>query len=332
MPDRPDLLLSVLHTQWPGDLPTLVPVLDALGYHRFWTTEHHTPGQSGSPTLAAAVAAGLSTRLRVGTAGVMIQIHSPLTVAEDFRLLETLYPGRLDLGLIRNVPKGLTLPGLLDGRPVRKKEDFAARVEEVVHLARRQDMGRGRLHGTRVGPVAPQPTLPQLWLCGIGPESAALAGRLGMAYAFHHHIHTLRGTGEEGPAVLAAYHAAFMPTPEQPRPYTVVACYGLCAETEAAARAGWDAYFTGQADAPDVLSRTIPAPGFIGTPAQCREQVLALQQRYNADEIVVQMCAPSSAVRLDAYGLLAEASTLPVFPALSTPLQSTLIKEETNHV
>src|ERR1043166_171815 len=108
--------LSVLDISWPGHVPRLVTQLEASGYHRFWTTEHHTLSQSASPTVLAGLAAGMTERIRIGTAGILLKYASPAKVVEDFRLLELFFPGRIDLGIA-----GAGIPAheaiYLDGRP-----------------------------------------------------------------------------------------------------------------------------------------------------------------------------------------------------------------------
>ena len=306
----PPLPLSVIYTQWPGDLPRLVPALDALGYHRFWATEHHAPTQSASPIVATAIAAGLSSRMRVGTAGVMIQAHSPLRVAEDMRLLDTLYPDRVDLGVIRHTPRGLALPGLLDGRTAPDESAYEERVAELARLIRRQSR-RGHLHGSRVGPVSRRRTRPQLWLCGTRSSTARLAGRLGMGFAFHHQINQSRPTPHDGRAVLTAYRDAFVPDDRGSAPRGVVACYGQCADTEADAHAQWIDYAAAQRDKTTASDSAKDAATFLGAPDQCREQLLELRHRYAADELALQTCARPLDARLHGYELLADAFCLP---------------------
>src|SRR5438046_1992473 len=95
------LRLSVIDLQWPGNLEILLPALERLGYYRFWASEHHAAGQSASPTVIAAIAASQTSRIRVGTAGILLNYASPLRIAEDFALLELFFSGRIDLGIAR---------------------------------------------------------------------------------------------------------------------------------------------------------------------------------------------------------------------------------------
>src|SRR5678815_3218521 len=168
------MLLSVLDTLSPIYLPRLVTQLDMLGYHRFWATEHHSPTQSASPTLAACLAAAMTVRIRVGTAGILMKYACPAKVAEDFRLLELYFSGRIDLGIAGASIAHEEL--YLDGRPRPGHESYAMRVRTLVNLV----LGN---HDVVVGPVGP--TVPTLWLCGSSVTSAILAGDLGMHFVCH---------------------------------------------------------------------------------------------------------------------------------------------------
>src|SRR5258705_1780644 len=94
--------LGAIETQSPLALPELARRLEALGYERLWATEHHSPQQSASPAIAAAIAAAVTRQIKVGTAGVMLRYQSPLRTAQDFHLLGALYPGRIECGLNRS--------------------------------------------------------------------------------------------------------------------------------------------------------------------------------------------------------------------------------------
>src|SRR5262245_43034946 len=127
------LRLSVLDTHWPGDLLALLPELDALGYHRFWATEHHSASQSASPMIIATLAAVACPRMRVGTAGVLLNLYNPVSVAHDVRLLEVLFPGRIDLGIASAIPGGAMGVALPDGG---SHSSFATKLRELVRLVR----------------------------------------------------------------------------------------------------------------------------------------------------------------------------------------------------
>lgn len=287
------LALSVLDIQHPGHIPRLVPALDALGFHRYWATEHHSPTQSASPTVAVAIAAGLSRTLRVGSAGVLLRFAGALRVAEDFALLERLYPGRIDLGIAgariaesyeREFEKDVRLA---DG------DAYAERVRRLAALVR----GRSSADGTpRLGYGQ---TRPELWLCGTGTSSALLAASLGFRYAYHHFLgaQPLRDNTPRTEATTA-YREHFVPSAELPEPYVVVAAYGAWGETNRAAGAAWQGRYRN----PDKA----PVPAFVGDTEECCAQLSALGAAYGANELAIDCWGPDLDARL--AGLTAIAS------------------------
>jgi alkanesulfonate monooxygenase SsuD/methylene tetrahydromethanopterin reductase-like flavin-dependent oxidoreductase (luciferase family) len=279
----PMMVLSVLDLLSPAHVPQLTRHLDALGYHRFWATEHHSRTQSASPTLVACLAAAMSSRMRIGTAGILLNYACPAKVAEDFRLLELYFAGRIDLGVAAGGggAAGIADEALyLDGKPRPDRSSFAARVRALVDLVR----------GDLVGPAAA--TRPSLWLCGTSVSSGTLAGELGMQFACHG-----RGTGssDTARAAIAAYRDAYRGPGS---PYAVIAAYGTCAPTEAAARQLWPA------DA--------GSPSFVGTPSACADQLHTLISSSGAEEAVVHLPIHDIDARLAGYQLLAEAADLTI--------------------
>ncbi len=192
------------------DTVRLARELEGLGYHRFWVSEHHgVPGVAGSaPTVLAAAVAAATRTIRVGTGGVMLPNHQPLVVAEQFGVLESLFPGRIDMGLGRSV-------GFTDG--VRKAlgrdkgvaEDFAGQLEELL----------GWFRGTSPTGVHARPseglTVPPFVLA-MG-EGATIAARAGLPMV----IGDLRNR-EKMRRGIDHYRARFRPSPWAPEPYVVV--------------------------------------------------------------------------------------------------------------
>src|SRR5262249_32353379 len=160
---RMSLRLSVIDASWPGHLLDLVPQLDQLGYHRYWATEHHSEMQSASPTIITALAAGISDRMRVGSAGVLLNLYSPIKVAEDFRTLELFFPGRIDLGIARSTPPGRLGAALLEGRSPSRAE-YAKKVRELARIVRYESGEPEEVEATSVGPHSD--SVPSIWLCG----------------------------------------------------------------------------------------------------------------------------------------------------------------------
>src|SRR5919198_6086913 len=166
----------------------LARAADRLGYHRYWLAEHHsTPALAGpSPEVLIPQVAAVTTGIRVGSGGVMLQHYSALKVAESFRVLETLYPGRIDLGIGRAPGSDqLTARALASGGPVGV-DDFVEKVADVL----------GFLHGELppqhpFGGVLAMPTgetTPEVWLLGSSDQSASIAAHFGVGFSFAHFI------------------------------------------------------------------------------------------------------------------------------------------------
>ncbi|MVO85016.1 MsnO8 family LLM class oxidoreductase [Streptomyces sp. p1417] len=206
------------------DTVALAQEVEDLGYHRFWVSEHHgVPGVAGSaPTVLAAAVAAATRSIRVGTGGVMLPNHQPLVVAEQFGVLEALFPGRIDMGLGRSV-------GFTDG--VRKAlghgkddaQDFAAGLEELL----------GWFRGTSGTGVRARPSeglrVPPFVLA-IG-EGASIAAAAGLPMV----VGDIRGRAKML-AAIDRYRAAFRPSVWSDEPYVVVSGTVAVAESEAAAR------------------------------------------------------------------------------------------------
>lgn len=208
------------------DTVSLARRLESLGYHRFWVSEHHSvPGVAGSaPTvLAAAVAAATST-IRVGTGGVMLPNHRPLVVAEQFGVLESLFPGRIDMGLGRSV-------GFTDGirralgKDKQDTEDFAEHIGELLGWFTGDQDLYPQVHALPAEGLRPEPFVLAM---GEGADIAAAAG-LPMV------VGDLRGRDRMLRAV-ERYRAAFRPSVWSERPQVIIAGTVAVAATEEAAR------------------------------------------------------------------------------------------------
>src|SRR3990170_6147556 len=209
----------------------LAQACERWGYHRYWLAEHHASrGLAGStPEILVGHVAARTSRIRVGSGGVMLSHYSALKVAENFRMLETLYPGRIDLGIGRapgSAPR--TARALAHGPCALGIDHFPAQISDLLGFLR-NDLPQGHpFRGIRAMPDGP--TMPDLWLLGSSDEGAALAARFGTAFSFAHFIND-----EGGAEVTRAYAASFRPgVLEAPR--ASVAVFALAADTEAEAQ------------------------------------------------------------------------------------------------
>ncbi|MGW8748073.1 LLM class flavin-dependent oxidoreductase [Streptomyces sp. NPDC055794] len=206
------------------DTVELAREAERLGYHRFWVSEHHgVPGVAGSaPTVLAAAVAGATSRVRVGTGGVMLPNHRPLVVAEQFGVLESLFPGRIDMGLGRSV-------GFTDGvrralgRDKDDADDFEGQLAELLGWFRGTSPT-----GAHARPAEGLDVPPFVLAMG---EGAAVAARAGLPMV----IGDLRDRDRMRRGI-DRYRAGFRPSEWSPEPYVVVSGTVAVAGTPEAAR------------------------------------------------------------------------------------------------
>jgi luciferase family oxidoreductase group 1 len=270
-----------------------------LGYSRYWLSEHHGENANcGSPTVMTALLAGMTTSIRVGPAGILLSYNSPLKVAEEYRLLSLLFPGRIDLGIARATTTGATHQALLDGRVLRP-EDHDARVETLIGLVRNDLPPDHPAFAARVVPVHDNEP-PELWVLGSSERSVAIAARLGAAFCLSEHLAVMRSRldSDVGVRAIEQYRARFVPSRYLSSPQWAVCVAGVCAESSSAATGAIP-------DWSDGFRATL-----IGTPDDCLNQLQTLQARYGTQQIIFAGLASTAAARIRSYELLAEACGL----------------------
>jgi luciferase family oxidoreductase group 1 len=302
---------------------------ERLGYHRYWLAEHHNTNSfaGSSPEIMITRVAAETSTMRVGAGGVMLTHYSPLKVAENFRVLETLYPGRIDLGIGRAPGADQRTSIALQAGPQAWSID--AFPQQVALLrAFLEDAAGGSAFGTehpyRGIHAAPRgPGLPEMWMLGSGVHSAIYAAEMGLGFSFAHFINA-----DGGPEVTQAYRDRFKPSDSFPSPQVSVGVFVLCAETEAeaqrlsATRNLWVLHLLsgrgGAFPSPEealaypyteeerVRIRAIEARGVVGTPDRCKAKLDQIATDYSADEIIVLTITYDFSARLKSYELLAK--------------------------
>ena len=176
----------------------LARLADGLGFMRYWVAEHHNlPAiASSAPDIMIGQIAAVTKNMRVGSGGVMLPNHAPLMVAERFKVLEALYPGRIDLGLGRAPGTDpATSYALRRRQGISEEDDFLERFNELMLLETRGFPAGHPFHNVRAMPA--DVPLPPIYLLGSSDYSAQLAGQIGAAFAFAHHFATFRrGRGD----------------------------------------------------------------------------------------------------------------------------------------
>ncbi|MCK9878038.1 MsnO8 family LLM class oxidoreductase [Frankia sp. AgPm24] len=329
-----------------GNTTALARRADQLGYRRYWITEHHLNASTAglSATLLTALVAAATSHIRVGSATLQLGHRTGLSVAEEWGLLDALYPGRLDLGLGRAgwhppepAPTDDAVQAPASQRRLRGSNLFALHRQLLPrHNATSPDYHNqvaevaGLLAGThRVGDllVAAVPAhraQVQLWVLGrTASESAQVAGALGLPFATNHHASP--ATTMEA---IDAYRAAFRPSPTLSRPYVVITADVVVGPDEQSARraaVGHDVWtLANRTGAPTVFptpqqaeAHTWTAPDrelvadlgqarLIGSARQVADGLRGLRDRFDADELLAVTTTFAHADRLRSYELLAE--------------------------
>lgn len=334
----PKLILSVLDQSPIAEGSTAADALrnsielarlaDRLGYHRYWVAEHH-----GSPSLACASPevfigplAAATSRIRVGSGGVMLPHYSPVKVAESFGMLAGLFPGRIDVGLGRAAgTDAATAFALQRDRRQSAPDDFPDQLDELLAYLTGQvpaDHPFARVAANLpLGPTPPEP-----WLLGSSPQSAIWAAERGLPYAFADFINPA------GADFAADYRRRFKPSALLSAPRVAVAAWAVCADTDDEARHLASSFemlitllYQGRlisVPPPETARRFLAdrAAGLpllphgrriiAGSPTTVRTGLEALATEYAADEVLAVNILYDHEARMRSYELLAKAFDL----------------------
>jgi luciferase family oxidoreductase group 1 len=299
---------------------------DARGFTRYWFAEHHnSPGiASTSPDIMIGQVARETQHMRIGSGGVMLPNHAPLKVAESFKLLEALYPDRIDLGIGR--APGTDMRTALALR--RSEAGLQAADDFPQSLAELEAFAAGDFPANHVfSSVMAYPkdvSLPPIWLLGSSGFSSQLAAIKGMGFSFAHHIN-----GGGAVQAMITYRQHFRPSAQFPQPHAILAASVICADTdeeaEHLAKSVAYAFFSLQRGLP---SSSLPSPEevekfplsredrivlqavrdrhIVGSPATVQKQLTSLIERTEADELMILTMVHDHEARKRSYDLLAE--------------------------
>ncbi len=301
---------------------------DALGYHRYWVSEHHNSASivGTAPEVLMAAIAATTTRIRVGSAGVMLPHYSALKVAEQFRVLEAIAPGRIDLGVGR-APGSDRLTAFALNPYANAAEDFPQQVRDLQAWVCGQPLADGHpFHAISAHPSGP--THPELWILGSSNYGAQLAAHFGLPYAFAYFFS--EGIGVE--EALHLYRKTYRPSPAFPKPQATICVWALAADTDAEARRqlqtreNWrvgfeqglrNALVTPEEAAARTYNATeravieaVRRKAIVGTGEEVAARLSELAQRLELDELVVVTWTYDTAPRHRSYELLSAAFDL----------------------
>ena len=307
----------------------LARLTDQLGYERYWLAEHHNLPSvaSSAPEVMIGHVASETSRIRVGAGGIMLPNHAPLRVVETFRVLESLHPGRVDLGIGRAPGTDpVTATVLRRSRDGQGADDFPQQFSELLAFS-----GDGFPEGHPLRSVIAMPSdvgLPPIWLLGSSGYSARAAGEMGLGYAFASHF----SPTDPAPA-MRAYRESFEPSEDFGRPSAILAVSVICAETNERAeelassmqlawvrmRSGNPGPLPSLEEAMDYsydpterrLADAYRSMQIVGDPRTVRARIEQLAQRTVADEVMVTTNVYDHNERLSSYERLAEVFKAP---------------------
>ena len=308
----------------------LAPLAEQWGYHRYWLAEHHnSASHAGSaPEILVAAIAATTQRIRIGTAGVMLPHYSALKVAEQFRVLEAIAPGRIDLGVGRAPGSDGRTAYALNPDAAQAAERFPNQVQDLMGW-----LGDGLPEGHPFRAVAANPavpTRPQVWILGSSDFGAQLAAYFGLPYCFAHFITDGRGAEE----AMGLYREGFRPHPATPgrlaAPQGALAVFAITAETEAEALRLYSSRELWKLSRDQGIYPALPSPEeaaaypytaeqraklerqrartVVGAPEQVAAKLAALAAAHGVAEVAILTPCHDAAARQRSYRLIAEAN------------------------
>lgn len=302
-----------------------VQLAERLGYHRFWISEHHNSAMiAGSvPEILMVRLGDVTQHIRIGSGGIMLPNHSALKIAESFRMLEILFPGRIDLGMGRAPGSDRITAALLNPSNTFSEEKY---IQQLEHLQAYFNDEAGTEYG-RILAVPQSLTVPEQWILSSSGGSSAIAARFGAGLAVARFIN-----GWAGPEVADTYRNAFEPSETFREPRILVAIQVLCADTEQKAQElrKMSDYMLLQFEkgnfgpmldfeeirnyefSPDELARIKYNSGRIisGTQQSVKQQIQELAHDFDTDEIMVSCMTSRQDDRVRCFELLAGAFEL----------------------
>ena len=303
----------------------LAKLCDRLGYHRYWLSEHHSSDSiaGSAPEVLLAALAMVTQRIRLGSAGIMLPHYSALKVAEQFRVLEALAPGRIDLGLGRAPGSDGRTAFALNPNAAESAAQFPAQLRDLMAWVSGQALPDNHpFRAVRAQPAGPGS--PQVWVLGSSDYGAQVAAWFGLPYCYAYFFTEGQGAAE----ALSLYRDTYRPSPANPHPYSAIAVFALAAGTQAeaerlfASREVWRAErergrfvplpspeeaagypFT---DAERARNAAIRERSAYGTPDVVRARLEGIARMHGVDEIALVTAVHDAGARRRSFHYIAE--------------------------
>ncbi|MFD2864667.1 LLM class flavin-dependent oxidoreductase [Mucilaginibacter antarcticus] len=301
----------------------LAKYTEQLGYTRFWVSEHHNTGSlaGSTPEVLIAYLAAQTSTMRIGSGGIMMPNHSTLKVAENFRMLEALAPGRVDLGMGRAPGTDRITAAMLNPSNHFAENDFVEQLADLRNYF--HDRAEPGTIQQKIRAIPQVQTVPAMWLLSSSGQSGLFAAHFGMAFSFAHFINPVGGA-----QAVQTYKERFQPSEELQQSEANMAIFVFCSEDEEKVRQhkavmdhrfiefergrglsplGYDdikdvAYSLQEQDRMRYNRQRVVA----GTPAMVKTRLSQLAESYGVNEIVAVTIAEDFDDRLESYRLLAD--------------------------
>ncbi|MFT5351664.1 MAG: luciferase family oxidoreductase group 1 [Gammaproteobacteria bacterium] len=294
------------------------------GYHRYWLAEHHaTDGLAGcSPEVLLSRLGAETKTIRIGSGGIMLPHYSPYKVAENFKLLSTMYPGRVDLGVGRAPGSSPYINSVLAYGSQIGSQYFPQMVDDLDALLRDVEPSTPGMEKARAYPLVDIP--PALWMLGSSDDSAQLAGQMGLPYCFAYFINS-----NIRPDIIHYYRDKFIASEVSEKPYSCLCPFVICAETDAEAERLYksrELWYLGlltkkepgcipsvedtekyqYSEHEKAVLAANPRHLVKGTPEAVKAELLAMVEKYEVDELMILTITYDFEARCRSYELLAE--------------------------
>jgi luciferase family oxidoreductase group 1 len=314
------------HEQSIRNTVALAQHCEALGYERFWVSEHHNhPTIVGTaPEIVMAAIAATTKSIRIGSAGIMLPHYSAFKVAEVFRVLDALAPGRIDMGLGRAPGSDGRTAFALNPMANERPEHFPSDVRDLIAWSHNEPLADG--HPFAAVKAYPQgATAPEIWILGSSDYGAQVAALFGLPYCYAWFF----SDGAGGERAIEIYKKSYRPSARHPEPHSALCVWALAAETmdkaqyhftsRALSRINRDKGLLGPLVEPDVAAKATLAPyeqarmeqfrkdSFVGTGPEVAARIRGLKDHVGVDEMAVVTWTYDEAVRRESYTLLAKA-------------------------
>jgi luciferase family oxidoreductase group 1 len=303
----------------------LGPYLEGLGYHRFWLSEHHSSDSvaGSAPEILLAALAATTHRIRLGSAGIMLPHYSSLKIAEQFRTLEALAPGRIDLGVGRAPGSDGRTAFALNPNAAEAANAFPAQLRDLMAWVAGAPLPEN--HPFRSVRAQPEgPTTAKIWILGSSTYGAQVAAFFGLPYCYAYFFTEGQGAAE----ALKIYRETYRPSASNPAPFSAIAVSALAADSHAeaerlfASREVWraerergrfvplpspeEASAYGFTESERRRNAEIRARAAFGTPDVVCNRLRAIQNSMQADELILVTAAHDAQARRRSFKLIAE--------------------------